>query len=251
MFQAILNWFKSLFAKLIAPIPKASTPIPPAKPIPPPVVVTTPAPGEQNGKIYGPDLSRYEDGANWAEVATDNAFGITKASEGLTEIDPLFASYWAAMGKSLEVRGAYHFFHWNQDPIAQAKHFLSVVGPLKPYDFLALDYEPLSKGDAPTAEKVAAVDAFLAYVDAQTKRQCWIYCDYDYFQNYSVMKKYATRNTWVAYPGHPTIPIPSGWKSIQLWQYTFTGTFKGVPHPCDGNVFYGSLNDLKKIITAT
>lgn len=193
---------------------------------------------------YGPDLSHYEPGADWHAVASDNGFGITKATEGTSGVDSLFKSYWQAMGDAGLIRGAYHFFHPNMDPILQAKHFLSVVGPLKAYDFLALDWE--TTGGVSSANQKAAADKFFDYVDAQTKRKCWFY-SYTSFCTENALAKYSVRPSWLAQYS-ARLKLPQGFKAAQIWQYTDHGKYKGVPHPCDGNIFFGSVDDMKSYL---
>lgn len=247
MIQQFINWLKSLFGKSATPI-QPLPPTPPAKPSPPPIVHTGPAPGETNGKIYGPDLSHYEPGADWAAVASDNAFGITKATEGMSNVDPLFSVYKKAMIASLEVCGFYHFFHPSQDPIAQAKHFLEVVGPLRQYDFVALDWE-VTDGLSPATQQSAARQ-FLEYVHQQTGKLPWLYSDKGFFEENIQLPEFAKYNIWMAELS-PTLMPPPQFKNVALWQYTFTGKYKGVPHPCDGNVFNGSSEELKLLISKT
>lgn len=244
---AFINWLKKLLGIGI-PAPMPTLPVPNTPSGPPPIVATGPAPsapGEDHGKIYGPDLSHWEPGANWKDVASDNGFGITKATEGTGNTDPLFAAYRKDMVANLEVCGFYHFFHPSQDPIAQAKHFLAVVGPIRLYDFLALDWE-VSDGISPAAQQSAA-KKFLDYVYEQTGKVPWIYADKGSFVDKIQDGYFQKYNIWMAQLSSKLTP-PAQFSRVDLWQYTFTGKYKGVPHPCDGNVFNGNLADLKKLI---
>jgi len=79
--------------------------------------------------------SHYDDVVDWTKVkASGRDFAIAKATEGDTFDDPQFATNWAAMKQAGVVRSAYHFFHSTDDPIVQADHLLSVMGPLEPGD---------------------------------------------------------------------------------------------------------------------
>src|SRR5258708_3339475 len=69
-------------------------------------------------------------------------FVLIKATEGHTFTDSSFASRWADLGHRGILRGAYHFGHPSNDPIADADHFLSVVRHvLAPGDWVVLDHE--------------------------------------------------------------------------------------------------------------
>ena len=94
----------------------------------------------------GIDISNIQ-GARWPWSAERGkiAFGMVKATEGLDFTDPDFAANWAAMlglNRTL-CRFAYHFFHPNQDPTAQAERFVATVKAhgLLPGDNFVLDLE--------------------------------------------------------------------------------------------------------------
>ncbi len=61
------------------------------------------------------------------ERACDVDFIICKATEGSYLTDPDFAERWRYMHKACGVRGAYHFYYDNGDPVKQAEHFVKVV----------------------------------------------------------------------------------------------------------------------------
>lgn len=65
-------------------------------------------------------------------------FIIVKASEGWAA-DPLFSSYLPNIC-SIPVRGAYHYYRTETDPILQAQNFMGAVRG-KGFHFLAVDYE--------------------------------------------------------------------------------------------------------------
>jgi peptidoglycan hydrolase-like protein with peptidoglycan-binding domain len=84
-----------------------------------------------------------EDRSNFQEVGpwTNDAFGIVKATEGITFQDGTFAENWANLkGKP---RGAYHFFHPAVDAVSQARYFVAFVRQhgLTAQDMLAADVE--------------------------------------------------------------------------------------------------------------
>lgn len=252
MFQAIIGWFKNIWAFLMQkpePIP-AGPAVPPSAP--PPVVVVNPGkppvmiPGTSGEVCYGPDESHYEPNINFQEVASDNVFSATKATQATNDIDSLFATYWPAMLSAGLIRIAYHFFDPTVDPVEQAKYFLKVVGPLGPYDLLALDFEPLpNKGiNGPTIASCASAQKFFDYVDKATNRQTLLYCDEDYLQNYTCMQQFSGRPVWMAYPGHKVVITPKGFPHVAIWQYTFGGVYKGVPQKIDGNIFFGNKAEM-------
>jgi GH25 family lysozyme M1 (1,4-beta-N-acetylmuramidase) len=98
-------------------------------------------PAQADAFPYGQDVSNYQPRHDWATSGAD--FGIVKASEGLDYKDPTFARHWKELDKHKVVRGAYHFGHPANDPVAEADYFLAAVNgqPAKPGDLLALDLE--------------------------------------------------------------------------------------------------------------
>jgi lysozyme len=79
---------------------------------------------------YGQDVSGYEPNYDWS--VSSAKFGIVKATEGLRLRDPSFVRQWQELAGKGIVRGAYHYGHPGNDPIAEADHFLSVVTPSPP-----------------------------------------------------------------------------------------------------------------------
>jgi GH25 family lysozyme M1 (1,4-beta-N-acetylmuramidase) len=71
----------------------------------------------------GEDRSSFQAVRPWP----GNAFGFAKASEGVTWTDPTFAANWANLGREVQVRGSYHFFHPALDPVRQASFYVATV----------------------------------------------------------------------------------------------------------------------------
>src|SRR5580765_6643007 len=81
--------------------------------------------------VTGIDVSHYQGTVDWAKVAASGRkFGIAKATEGTGYVDASFAANWAAMANAGVIRGAYHYFHANLDPVTQAQHFVNTMGAL-------------------------------------------------------------------------------------------------------------------------
>src|SRR5256885_1336394 len=78
--------------------------------------------------LSGIDVSHYQGTIDWGKVKSAGmAFAYTKATESTGSTDSQFAVNWPAMKAAGLLRGAYHFFHADQDATAQANHFLQVV----------------------------------------------------------------------------------------------------------------------------
>jgi lysozyme len=175
---------------------------------------------------YGQDVSGYESDHDWSDSPAK--FGIVKATEGLSFLDSAFVRHWQELDKKGIVRGAYHYGHPGNDPVAEADHFLSVVNsrPAKPGDLLVLDLETTD------GESVADVNAWakrwLAHVKARTGVTPMFYSGWDFADTYG--HGLADYPLWVAYYGRAKgdVTPPADWKTWTIHQYTDT--------PIDQNV---------------
>jgi len=176
--------------------------------------------------IYGEDISNHQPDHDWQ--ASPAQFGIIKATEGTDFRDATFARHWAELAKKGIVRGAYHFAHPANDPIAEAEHFLTMVNahPAKPGDLLVLDLETT---DGKSVEEVNAwAKAWLAHVRAKTGVKPMIYSGWAFADTY--LKGLGEYPLWVAHYSKPkgTVTPPADWTSWVIHQYSET--------PIDQNV---------------
>ncbi|MEV4574070.1 GH25 family lysozyme [Nonomuraea jabiensis] len=173
---------------------------------------------EARALTYGVDVSRYESQYDWN--ASPAQFGIIKATEGTTFRDASFARHWRELGKKGIVRGAYHFGHPRNNPIAEAEYFLSMVNsqPTKPGDLLVLDLE--TTDGKSVAEVNAWAKTWLSYVKAKTGVTPMIYSGWNFANTYG--RGLAQYPLWVAHYSKDkgTVTPPADWKSWAIHQYT-------------------------------
>ncbi|GIH23982.1 hypothetical protein Aph01nite_22920 [Acrocarpospora phusangensis] len=175
---------------------------------------------------YGQDISAYQASYDWHSSPAQ--FGLVKATEGLTFRDSSFARQWHELAKKGIVRGAYHYGHPDDDPIAEANHFLSVVNsqPAKRGDLLALDLETAA------GQSVAHVNAWaktwLAHVKAKTGITPLFYSSWSFADTYG--HGLSAYPLWVADYGKTRgqVTPPADWKTWTIHQYSDT--------PVDQNV---------------
>jgi len=211
-----------------------------AEPAPQP----TPTPTPSGDRVRGIDTSHWEPGVNWVEVAKECPFSITKATEGLTGVDSLFSKYWAGMKAAGIIRGAYHFFHPDVDAVAQAKHFLAVVGKFDAGDLPAiLDFE--AHGGLSGGAQVNAALKWLSYVEAATGKVPMIYASPSFIIEMGSPAAFAKYPLWIANYGVSKPHIPKPWLTWTIWQDTDKGRLAGVPQGVDMNWFNGSAAELK------
>ncbi|WP_431929076.1 glycoside hydrolase family 25 protein [Nonomuraea jabiensis] len=168
--------------------------------------------------IYGLDISNYEPLYDWH--ASPAKFGIIKATEGTAFRDASFARHWRELGKKGIVRGAYHYGHPRNNPIAEAEHFLSVVNsqPAEAGDLLVLDLE--TADGRSVAEVNAWAKTWLSYVKDKTGITPMFYSGWNFANKYG--KGLAEYPLWVAHysKAKGAITPPADWKSWTIHQYS-------------------------------
>lgn len=168
--------------------------------------------------MRGTDISAYQSSIPAGD------FCVLKATEGLGYDDPPFASRWKALGQRGTLRGAYHFSHPKNDPVAEANHFLRIVraAGLKPGDMLVLDHE-VSDGTSP-AHCAAWARTWCQYVTDSVGYRPVVYTFLSFAQE-GRCEGLGTYPLWIAdpsrAPAHPRVPAP--WKSWVMHQYAETG----------------------------
>ncbi|MFI6315911.1 glycoside hydrolase family 25 protein [Nonomuraea sp. NPDC050556] len=167
--------------------------------------------------LFGVDVSNYD--ANHDFGKSGAAFGIAKATEGTGHDDRSFARHWREMSEKKIVRGAYHYGHPKNDPIAEADHFLKVVQAqgLGKGDLLALDLETT---DGRSEEQVNTwARRWLEHVEAKTGVKALFYSSWSFAGQYGDgLQDYPL---WVAHYGKKkgTVEPPGDWKEWTIHQY--------------------------------
>ncbi|MFC5817802.1 glycoside hydrolase family 25 protein [Nonomuraea harbinensis] len=195
------------------------------------------APAQAAELPYGQDVSNYQPTHDWGASGAD--FGIVKATEGLDFKDKTFARHWKELDKHEVVRGAYHFGHPKNDPVAEADFFLSVVNsqPAEKGDLLALDLET---SDGKSVEHVNKwAKTFLERVKAKTGVTPLFYSGYAFADQYG--KGLGAYPLWVAHydKAKGTVATPADWKSWTIHQYSDA--------PVDQNVSALSIDQLRAL----
>jgi MYXO-CTERM domain-containing protein len=195
--------------------------------------------------IKGIDVSHWQGSINWTKVyGAGYRFAIMKASEGTGYTDDTFKTNWAASKKAGLIRGAYHFFRPKYDGVAQAKHFVSVMGNLTTTDLPpVLDLEV--QDGVSDATVISRAKAFLETVEKLTGKTPVIYTGY-FFTSLGSPSGFSKYPLWVAHWGVSCPNIPSGgWKKWTFWQNTDKASVSGIGGAVDGDKFNGTLADLK------
>ncbi len=225
----------------------------------------------------------------WAELRKrhDVDFAFVKATQGQNIVDDELKVGWEGAGKAGMLRGAYHYYIFDQEPETQAEFFLKSVAAVeqqfgKAEMPMALDIElernaAYFAAGADMSKTVANIRSFLSIVEKESGQRPVVY-------SYPAFWKEQMKNTtalddyplWMAYypvaknadqsqSDNPTIfqlyeqkKAPSralfGWEKWMFWQYFAQGYFDGVDDKngrsarWDLNTFNGSMRDFLQFL---
>ena len=207
---------------------------------------STPKPAPEAGPwVKGIDVSGYQPGTDWAQVAAAGyAFAFIKATEGNWNVDSEYAYNYEQTKAHGILRSASHFFRAGVDGKVHADWFLKHS---QPGDFPAvLDLEV--SDNHPTAVVIERAQDFLDAVESATGRRPIIYTGLGFMGEIGNPAQFAAYPLWCAqYNGRSQpSPVPpwaaGGWT---FWQWSGDQLrVPGVATVCDLNWFNGSLDEL-------
>ncbi|MCD0465047.1 glycoside hydrolase family 25 protein [Flavobacterium sp. ENC] len=204
-----------------------------------------------NFTVFGIDISKYQgDEINFLNKQSDGlTFIICKATEGITYTDSSFKTNWPAIQAKGFVRGAYHFYHCDDDPAKQVANYLGVIGEFAKTDFPPIvDFEETSID--PGIDKTAIQPnllQFLTLLEQKTGRKPLIYTDNNTANAYLTDPAFAGYQLWIA-DYNATLTLPNVWKSQPwtLWQKSANYTLNNQSN--DFDVFNGDAAAFKSFI---
>jgi lysozyme len=197
------------------------------------------------------DISHHNGPAlDFAKAKGSGIIGVVhKATQGLSGLDPAYATNKAKALKAGLLWGAYHFGNGSTDGAAQADTFLNGIGNPK-NTLMVLDFEPNLAG---TTMTLAQARAFTAQVADKTGRWPGLYSGQLIKQLLGEKKDpiLALSWLWLAQYG-PKPVVPANWTRWTMWQYT-DGAVGDPPHEvpgigkCDRDKYNGSEAALRKL----
>lgn len=214
------------------------------------------------GLVSGPDVSSHQHAGGttigWGRMAASGrAFAIVKATEGAAYTNPFFRRDWAGIRSAGMVRAAYHYARPQlplSTAVTQARRFVRTVAPVREQGTLPLVLDIEEAGRLAPAELQAWTQLFLTTTEGLTGRTPIVYT-YPYFWTHQMgdSREFTRFPLWIASynaSGPPT-PLPGGWPSWTLWQYTYRGAVTGVRGRVDVSVFCCSPAALAAMADAT
>lgn len=205
--------------------------------------------------VPGLDVSHYQTGMDWKEaVAKGYKFCIAKAYDGKTGRDNLFVSHRANATTAGLTVGGYLFFRFDIDPILQAEKYMEfanpITGELPPCVDNEWDKYSEKYGDGKHMDQEAS-DSLLRCLERVERLSGMVpilYTSYYFFQGFTNPERFAKYPLWV--PAYHTtldkVKIPKPWTKPIIWQNRDDITI-GHATKCDGNVFLGTIDELKAL----
>lgn len=201
--------------------------------------------------LQGVDVSYAQGTIDWGLVKQGCKvdFVFAKASEGLHTDDDFFVRNHDMCKVHGIPFGAYHFFHFGEDPVAQAQHFLTAtdgrLGTLLPM----VDVEGGGQDGVTDIQMlIQRLSTFLHVVEPHIgNKRMIIYSDYGDWNGFMQgTDAFSGHPFFVAeYNSDPQPTLPNGFKDWVLWQYTSGLVIPGISTFVDGD--RTKANDLKGI----
>ncbi len=199
--------------------------------------------------MHGIDVSRHQKKIAWNWVKNMKVkemqlnFAFIKATEGARLVDIQFQYNWKESKKNEMTRGAYHFFTPNDDPVKQARFFISKV-KLEPGDLPpVLDAE--IAGTAPVKTYRDKLKIWLDIIERHYNEKPIIYTSADFYNKY-MGTAFDQHPLWVAHYYERKSPrVDRPWF---FWQHNDRGNVNGIDAKVDFNVFNGDITAFQQLL---
>jgi lysozyme len=193
--------------------------------------------------VYGLDVSNHQGKINWENVDKKYNFVFVKATEGDDFVDKRFPENAAGVKGTNRILGAYHFFHFNYDGIAQADNFIITAGDI-------IDLPPVVDFEfAGNSGRYDKDEILKELKDCINRLE-------DYYQHSVII--YTTRSAYGEYIkdnfSNPIwyrsifSPIDKNVENVLFWQYHNSAKIKGIDTIVDLNVFKGKKEELNSLV---
>lgn len=206
--------------------------------------------GNYADKTFGIDMSHYQrkEDIEWDSLSIGNRtipikFVILRATMGNRSADKNFDDFWKLAKKHELIRGAYHFYRADEDPVIQANNFLENVkleeGDLPPI----LDIEKIPRRKS-TKKLIEDLQIWCKIVEEKYGKKPIIYSYYHYHKDF-LKGEFEGYPLWLA--NYNDVPQPSPDSDWKIWQFTEKGIVNGINTKVDLNVFNGNSWSLNRM----
>ena len=189
--------------------------------------------------LQGIDISSYQNITDYNELAKNKlSFCYIKATEGIIGINPIFKQQFKGITENTGIlTGAYHFFHFEQDPTIQANHFCDTIREVCFTLPPVIDIEQPKPTLSPK-DYSKAVSKFIGVV-TNVFGNCGIYSEAWYIQSYlDNPTQFSANFNWAAGKA-----VPFTTNSLAFFQVGTSKSLIGI-NEVDVDVFYGDIDQL-------
>ncbi|MCT2407579.1 GH25 family lysozyme [Chryseobacterium antibioticum] len=201
-------------------------------------------------KTYGFDVSHYQnrEDIKWDSLSIGNKtipleFVVMRATMGNRNADKHFDEFWEKAQKHHLIRGAYHFYRADEDPVIQANNFLANVklesGDLPPI----LDIEKIPKRKT-NKKLIEDLKVWCKIVEETYGEKPIIYTYYHYYKDF-LKGEFDDYPLWLANYNDVPSPTPEG--AWDFWQFTENGIVHGINTKVDLDIYNGNSWSLKRL----
>jgi len=196
--------------------------------------------------IQGIDIARYQGRVDFgAARAAGIHFVYMKSTEGKDYIDPNFRDNWRAAKGSGIAYGAYHFMTWCSTAAEQARWFVKNVpadpAALPPVLDLEWNNHSSCKNKFGKADILEKVRVMLDAMERHTGKMPIIYTDISFHRDILAGEHFDNAFWLRSTAAEPHERYSN--RRWTFWQWTQTGTVRGINTEVDRNAFYGDEND--------
>lgn len=206
--------------------------------------------GSYATKTFGIDISHYQrkEDIKWDSLSIGNRtipikFVVLRATMGNRSNDKHFDDFWLKAKEHHLIRGAYHFYRADEDPVLQANNFLANVklesGDLPPI----LDIERIPKKKS-KEKLVEDLKIWCKIVEDAYGEKPIIYTYYHYHKDF-LKGEFKDYPLWLA--NYNDVPAPSPDDDWDFWQFTEKGIVYGINTKVDVDIYNGSYWSLKML----
>jgi len=183
----------------------------------------------QSNYTHGIDISHHQGDIIWAEVATDPNAGyiFVKATEGANFVDRNYKRNFKEAQKAGLKVGSYHFFRPNVSGEVQYRHFINTI------DYMKQDLLPIIDVEIHPSRRMSLttfymrLDILLESVTKKIGKRPIIYTGKNFYNKYFANGKYDEYPFMIA--SYTTDePVLKNDADYIIWQYTATGTARGI-----------------------
>ena len=206
--------------------------------------------GDYADKTFGIDMSHYQrkEDVEWDSLSIGNRsipikFVVLRGTMGNKSTDKHFDEFWKLAKKHNLIRGAYHFYRADEDPVMQANNFLANVklesGDLPPI----LDIEKIPRRKS-NEKLIEDLKIWCRIVEETYGEKPIIYTYYHYYKDFS-KGHFDDYPPWLA--NYNDVPQPAPNDDWDFWQFTENGIVYGINTKVDVDIYNGSLWSLKRM----